>query len=132
MKQHPAQPIAWDLELASRMRATGMTYGQIGLVFGLSPDTVHCRLDPDYRRKRADSKLARYQSTDHSVHLVSDRVTRAEFAARLAELPDDDRDLTARVFGDPVSARSAAARVAVPPATGNITLPRLSILGDRR
>lgn len=132
MKHQQTNPMAWDLALAARMRATGMKFNQIAVVFGLSPDTVHCRLDPDYRRKRAEAKLMRYQSTVHSFRLTSDRVTRAEFAARLAELPHDDRDLTARVLGDPVFARSAAAKAAAQPrAAGTITLPRLSILGDR-
>lgn len=127
-----SRPMAWDLDLAGRMRGSGMKFNQIAVVFGLSPDTVHCRLDPDYRRKRADAKLARCQPVAHGFRRQDDRVTRAEFAARLAELPNDDRDLTARVLGDPVFARSAAAKAAVqPPAAGTITLPRLSILGDR-
>lgn len=127
-----SRPMAWDLDLAGRMRGSGMKFNQIAVVFGLSPDTVHCRLDPDYRRKRADAKLARCQPVAPGFRRQDDRVTRAEFAARLAELPDDDRDLTARVLGDPVFARSAAAKAAVqPPAAGTITLPRLLILGDR-
>lgn len=127
-----SRPMAWDLDLAGRMRGSGMKFNQIAVVFGLSPDTVHCRLDPDYRRKRADAKLARCQPVAPGFRRQDDRVTRAEFAARLAELPDDDRDLTARVLGDPVFARSAAAKAARPPAaSNNITLPRLSILGDR-
>ncbi|GAA2849069.1 hypothetical protein EDC40_101209 [Aminobacter aminovorans] len=127
-----SRPMAWDLDLAGRMRGSGMKFNQIAVVFGLSPDTVHCRLDPDYRRKRAHAKLARCQPVAHGFRRYDDRVTRAEFAARLAELPNDDRDLTARVLGDPVFARSAAAKVAAqPPAAVTITLPRLSILGDR-
>ncbi|AMS43296.1 hypothetical protein AA2016_4382 [Aminobacter aminovorans] len=127
-----SRPMTWDLDLAGRMRGSGMKFNQIAVVFGLSPDTVHCRLDPDYRRKRADAKLARCQPVAPGFRRQDDRVTRAEFAARLAELPDDDRDLTARVLGDPVFARSAAAKAARrPAASNNITLPRLSFLGDK-
>jgi hypothetical protein len=127
-----SRPMAWDLDLAGRMRGSGMKFNQIAVIFGLSPDTVHCRLDPDYRRKRADAKLARCQPVAPGFRRQDDRVTRAEFAARLAELPNDDRDLTARVLGDPVFARSAAAKAALrPAASNNITLPRLSILGDK-
>ena len=38
------------------------------------------------------------------------RVTKEERAARLAEIPQDTRNLTQRVFGDPVYERSALAR----------------------
>ncbi|MBB6469510.1 lambda repressor-like predicted transcriptional regulator [Aminobacter lissarensis] len=116
MKHQQTNPMAWDLALAARMRATGMKFNQIAVVFGLSPDTVHCRLDPDYRRKRAVAKLMRCQPVAPGFRRYDDRVTRAEFAARLAELPHDDRDLTARVLGDPVFARSAAAKASTSPA----------------
>lgn len=130
MQTKKAEPMDWDLDLAGRMRGSGLKYNQIAVIFGLSPDTVHCRLDPDYRRRRADAKRPRYQAV-HSFRIHDDRVTKAEFAALVAKLPDDDRDLTARVLGDPIFVRSAAARAAAQPPTSTITLPRLSILGDK-
>ena len=36
---------------------------------------------------------------------------RADFEARLAEIPPDTRDLTGRLMGDPVYERSALARM---------------------
>lgn len=129
MKQQHATPIAWDLDLASRMRETGMTYAQIGLVFGLSPDTMHCRLDAEYRAKRQWQKSAARQLLPQPPGQRANRVSNADLAARLAEIPKDTRDLTAFICGDPIPGRirpDAAASAA-----NGITLARVSILGDR-
>lgn len=130
MKHEPATPMTWDVHLATRMRETGMTFAQIGAVFSLSPDTVHTRIDPEYRAKRKLQKLGKHQT-----HLISgaraSRVSNDELAARLAEIPDDNRGFTARIFGDPVFARSAVAQAKEQPTASKITLPRVSILGDR-
>jgi hypothetical protein len=45
-----------------------------------------------------------------TLHMAEWRVTKEERAARLAEIPQDTRNLTQRVFGDPVYERSALAR----------------------
>ena len=45
-----------------------------------------------------------------ALHMAEWRVTKEERAARLAEIPQDTRNLTQRVFGDPVYERSALAR----------------------
>lgn len=131
MKQQHATPIAWDLDLASRMRETGMTYAQIGLVFGLSPDTMHCRLDPEYRAKRQWQKSAARQLLPQPPGQRANRVSNADLAARLAEIPKDTRDLTAFICGDPIPGRIRpdAAAVTAPA----ITLARVSILarGDK-
>jgi len=129
MKQQQATPIAWDLDLASRMRETGMTYAQIGLVFGLSPDTMHCRLDPVYRAKRQWQKSAARQLLPAPPGMRVSTVTKADVAARLAEIPLDTRDLTAFICGDPIPGRIRPDEAAVTAPV--ITLARVSILADR-
>jgi hypothetical protein len=123
--------MTWNVHLATRMRETGMTFAQIGAVFSLSPDTVHTRIDPDYRAKRRVQKMEKHRS-----HLIqgarASRVFNDDLTDRLAEIPDDNRGFTARAFGDPIFARSAAAQVKEEQPTANkITLPRVSILGER-
>lgn len=44
--------IAWDINLARRMRGTGMSLDQIAAVFAMTADTVHCRIDETYRAHR--------------------------------------------------------------------------------
>lgn len=132
MQNTTTTPLTWDLALATRMQASGMNFAQLARVFGLSPDTIHCRLDPDYRFKRAQDKRPKYQSAVYAFRHYGDRVKEDQIAALRASIPDDTRDFTARAFGDPVFARSAAAQVKEQQPTANrITLPRVSILGDR-
>jgi hypothetical protein len=42
------------------------------------------------------------EDTPHVRCRLANRVTREDWYARLAEIPDDTRDLTARVLGDPI------------------------------
>lgn len=132
MKHDPATPLAWDVNLATRMRETGMSYTQIGAVFSLSPDTIHSRIDPEYRRKRQWQKSEKRQYLPSVPGVRASKVSNDELAARLAEIPDDTRDFTGRAFGDPVFGRSAAAQAKEQqPIANKITLPRVSILGGR-
>lgn len=133
MKNEPTNPMAWDLNLATRMFQTGMNYQQISRVFGLCADTIHCRIDPEYRRKRQDQKnaLRQYESPVSAFRRYGERSTTEEVAARLAEIPNDTRDFTARTFGDPVYVRSAAAQKPKTVQRHDITLPFVSILAQR-
>lgn len=132
MQNNPTEPMTWDVSLATRMRETGMTYAQIGAVFSLSPDTIHSRIDPEYRRKRQWQKSEKRQYLPSVPGVRASKVSNDELAARLAEIPDDTRDYTGRAFGDPVFGRSAAARTTAQPIAKKITLPRVSILSSSK
>lgn len=79
---------------------------------GLTRDVLMRQLRPGYREaansrhgREARARLVKLLKAPpaHFVHRKLD----ASFAARLAEIPDDHRSLTARVFGDPLPGRSA-------------------------
>lgn len=51
-------PMNWDVAVARGLKASGLSLAQIATVFGVTPDTVHCRIDPDYRAHRQRLKNA--------------------------------------------------------------------------
>lgn len=101
---------------------------------GMDPETIvwdrvasHCGvshanglrllLDPAFRDKRNATARA-YGATYRSIlksggfsatvmAMGSDRVPRDDIAARLAEIPEDTRTITGRLFGDPLPGRRA-------------------------
>ena len=60
----------------------------------------------EYRRR---DRLRNPPNSNHYV-LKSGRISDAEYAARLVEIPPDTRDLTGVLCGDPLPGRSALAR----------------------
>lgn len=62
----------------------------------------------DRDRKLNREASARLKAAGLTYHATG-RVDQEDVAARLAEIPKDDRDLTARLMGDPVGPRSALA-----------------------
>jgi hypothetical protein len=58
------------------------------------PKPEECGTPPDGDCATEDATLGRSR--------LANRVTREDWYARLAEMPDDTRDLTARVLGDPI------------------------------
>ena len=100
----------------------GKSFAVIATRFLCTPETIRTHLDPVYAKKRRDAKRAsdrRHHAKQREQRLADPvlhpRVlhggpTKREWQNRVAEIPDDTRDLTARVFGDPLPGRSALDR----------------------
>lgn len=101
---------------ATRLRQEGLSWGAIGLALGVTGDTAHRAVDPEYseRRKALNNEARRSRRHAESsrllvgIHRVETDADVARDAARLiAQIPPDTRDLTARLLGDPLPGRSA-------------------------
>jgi hypothetical protein len=91
---------------ARRLFAAGMNYEAIGRRLGCHGTTVHRVLDPDFARQqqaRRHQPGAEVKFSEQTRALISERATfAADALARLAEIPRDTRNLTARICGDPI------------------------------
>lgn len=68
------------------------------------------------RRNRAIEREAAAAKRAAGLRYFGERVQREDIEARMAEIPYDTRDLTARIFGDPLPGRSALDRMGGRPA----------------
>lgn len=78
-------------------------------------EPIRCRLDPDYAEyKRAKKRVVFASDVRLRVAMYADnrssRVDPDVVAARLAEIPEDTRTITARICGDPLPGRRAIDR----------------------
>lgn len=104
-----------DIDLAKRMKAAGATWKRLGEHFGCNPETVKRAVDPEYAaRRREQVNACRRGKRGEGTQAVSnikrtpeDRVSTEDFHRRLAEIPEDRRDITGRLLGDPLFERSA-------------------------
>lgn len=91
------------------MRSKGFTWVAIGAKFNVSPDSAHRVCDPEY----AASERARHAVTVghgwREAGTLTGRVDPECVAARLAEIPPDDRTPAQKLMGDPIACRSALA-----------------------
>ena len=98
-----------QIATAKRLRALGWSYARIAANIGCHPESLrrHCaegfKEKPSRRAERAPTPFRRSFATQHSA-------TREAIEARLAEIPEDARDLTGRICGDPLPGRSALDR----------------------
>jgi Helix-turn-helix domain len=111
-----AKLTAADREEARFLYKHGMSVKAIAQHFGANAGTVRLEVDPDFRaRKNEAMRHARRREGPIRVGHVADSglggVKREEFMARLAEIPPDTRDLTARTFGDPLPGRRAIDKI---------------------
>lgn len=108
--------LEWDEDLARRMRAEGTSWKNLARTFGVTPETIRCRLDEEYKRIHRERhnkylrELRRGLAADRIVLHQAERIDKEALAQRLAEIPDDTRDLTAFLMGDPLPGRSALDR----------------------
>lgn len=93
---------------AQRLYAEGRNYREISKELGLSGSTMaRIWLDPGYAEYRRQ-RVRQYRRGFAVSPVTVDRWQIAEAAARLmAEIPPDTRDLTGRIFGDPLPGRRA-------------------------
>jgi len=85
-------------------RVAGGRSGTLGLL------VVRCRPEQIVRQPPPEPVVEPSEIAVPTLHMAEWRVTKEERAARLAEIPQDTRNLTQLVFGDPVYERSALAR----------------------
>ena len=85
-------------------RVAGGRSGTLGLL------VVRRRPEQIVRRHPPAPVIQPPECAAPTLHMAEWRVTKEERAARLAEIPQDTRNLTQLVFGDPVYERSALAR----------------------
>jgi hypothetical protein len=101
----------WDATEARAMLARGTSSTQIASYFGSTTTTIRCWLDPEYAahcRQRINDRRREKAGIRPPRHTVAwARPPEADTMARLAEIPPDDRGLTARLMGDPLPGRSA-------------------------
>lgn len=105
-----------QIERARRLRNSGMTYVAIASRFGCGEQLIRVSLDPAYRAvrnerakvaRRAERAEAKDRKSSTDIVIEMRNAFKADAAARLAEIPKDTRDLTARIAGDPLPGRSA-------------------------
>jgi hypothetical protein len=98
---------------AKRLYADGWSYPRLGERFGCDYKTVKLALDADYAKERRMqvNSAARLRRSPYKRPAGRENASGAsvkeDAAARLAEIPKDDRSLTARLMGDPLPTRSA-------------------------
>jgi DNA-binding MarR family transcriptional regulator len=94
-------------------RNLGISWGEIGRRFGCKPDTVQRALDEVFRakeQKRSKNRPSRKKRDGVRERRDGYRPTEEEYRAAAALIPKEDRDLTGRMFGDPMFCRSALYR----------------------
>lgn len=121
MEQSILKPV--QIIAAKAMLANHMNWREIGDCFGVHPETVRRAIDQQYRVRRAEQKAQRKaerrmlekEGVDRASAgwCMDRRQVRSDVEARMAEIPRDTRDLTARVCGDPLPGRSALDRRSV-------------------
>lgn len=90
------------------LRARGCNWAEIARQVGTSKDWIRRRLDPQYlkgvrERDRSRSHNRRKDGSARAWRPMTDEDLRRYWAS----MPADKRDLTGRMFGDPVTGRSA-------------------------
>lgn len=104
-----------QIEEARRLADDGWTYARIGERFGCAYGTIRLALDADYAVNRRigarEARQRRYKPGQRQPKTDRENATsisvKEDAAARLAEIPKDDRSLTGQMFGDPLRGRSA-------------------------
>lgn len=97
-----------DLSRARELRAEGKSWDWLGVYFGVHPNTVQDRLEPDAKQKRRERLKTRESNPSH--HRAQGTIETIDAIAVLALVPFDDRSWTEKFMGDPIPARSALGR----------------------
>lgn len=93
-----------EIKRASDLRASGMSWDNLGKHLGCDGETIRRQLDPEYREVRAQ----RYHSSNPAYRMQSERrISAAEAERAVARIQPDTRTRAARIMGDPMPGRSA-------------------------
>ena len=94
-----------------------LNWTKIARDYGVSLTTLRRHCDAEFHEcdneRRAAAKRERQREKFRHKSFLNVRgkaLRREDYMARLAEIPKDDRGLTARIFGDPIFSRSALGR----------------------
>jgi hypothetical protein len=93
---------------ARELRARGMSWDNLALAIGQSKTWTRYRVDPTYRERRRAESAARSEERKFDregysgAHVDRPALTHEELRERLSLVPKDTRDLTGRLFGDPI------------------------------
>ncbi len=100
---------------ARELRALGWSYLRISSVIGCAPESLRRHCDPTaaarIRDSRADETPEPKRKAGRQFVRNIYAAARADFEARIAEIPPDTRDLTGRLMGDPIPGRRAIDKV---------------------
>lgn len=97
-----------DMRKAFELRQSGKSWDWLGAFFGVHPNTVQDRLEPDAKAKRYERQKVRLNHvTNHRAHAGDPPIDERTMAALI---PVDDRNRMERFFGDPPPGRSSAGR----------------------
>lgn len=106
-----------QIEEAKTLHTSGWRYARIGEQFGVDNKTIRRALDPEYQALRCkqvrEARLLReagIRNPRAGRESATSMSLKADWAARLAEIPADTRTLTQFMFGDPLPGRSALSR----------------------
>lgn len=104
--------IAWNADKATRLREAGFSWDEIAGVFGVTRDTVRCRIDPEYAERRRELrreslKEVREISAAKKAGLSYSEGQRSRQAEQgwlrqINLMPSDTRTLTGVIAGDPI------------------------------
>lgn len=90
-------------ERARRLRMSGMSWAEIAEMMGTSNYILQRALDPNYRER---CKLKSREQKRHRLGVKKPRDEMRDKVVQLRPRPEpDNRDLTARFFGDPPAGR---------------------------
>lgn len=98
------------IENIRRLKENGASLRALCAEFKMSDFEMRSIINPAWREmRRAQVRAARQRRGQGGIsrHPEQGRVSRDEFLQRSATIPRDTRDLTARLFGDPLPGRSA-------------------------
>lgn len=107
-----------QIEEASRLANDGWSFPRIAERLGCHPETVRRAIDAEFAAKRViqvrEARQRRYKPAKRETKTARESATavsvKEDAAARLAEVPRDDRSLTGILMGDPLGPRSALAK----------------------
>lgn len=96
-----------DLARARDLLAQGVSYYKMSGIIGFRAESIRRHLDPNFADRKRMQPPRYGRNISPFIHIASKNNIQSDAAARLAEIPDDTRDLTARICGDPLPGRSA-------------------------
>jgi DNA-binding CsgD family transcriptional regulator len=87
-----------------QLRAEKLSYERIAEMLGVGSETVRRHISPKFRETPH-----RPRSAPSRIYVVREELglTQAEYRAARRRIPEDTRDLTGQLFGDPLPGRSA-------------------------
>lgn len=94
------------LREARQLKAEGVCWEQLCKRFNVTATWLRYRIEPGYKERRAKHnqsfKQSEYDARAIFDHAKNPPLTTEQLYERLALVPEDNRDLTARLMGDPI------------------------------